>query len=274
MEYRKLDDWRTHPELSRLSDLRQRLKNLFFCGEWNPKIFAQCVAIVGSRRITEYGRRVIEKMVPRLVFEKKTIISGFMYGVDQYAHRVCLENGGITIAVLGWGIRQPLSAPDQKLAQSIISSGGLLISEWEAQRPTLWTFPQRNRIVAALSEEIIVVEAATRSGSLITARMATQLKRKLWAVPGPVTSPTSVGTNTLISHGIARMWLGSEERREDTTSDPILNVLAGEPMDANTLARALERPVSEVGAQLSLLALTGQVIERGGTYYLSYAHKN
>lgn len=274
MTYHRLDHWRCHTELGGLLDLQHLPRDLWYCGKWNPVIFRECVAIVGSRRMTEYGRRVIEKMVPKFVFEKKTIVSGFMYGIDQYAHSVCLESGGTTIAVLGWGITEPLSFADQKLADAIVSSGGLLLSEWKTQRPTLWTFPQRNRIVAGLSRDVVVVEAAAKSGSLITARIAVQFKRTLWAVPGPVTSPTSVGTNALISRGEARMWLGENERREDATSDPVLNAIAAEPMDANTLARRIGTTVSDAGAQLSLLSLTGQVVERGGLYYLAHAHKN
>src|SRR3989338_945706 len=137
MQYQYLPDWRSVPELSGLLDLPNSPKQLYYIGAWNPGLFTNCVAIVGSRRMTEYGRRVIEKIIPQLVFQKKTIISGFMYGVDQYAHQVCIENGGKTIAILGWGINRILEDSDKKLAESIISSGGLLMSEWEEQKPAL-----------------------------------------------------------------------------------------------------------------------------------------
>src|SRR5258708_14202493 len=140
-------NWRSLPELHRLHDAPSHPKELYARGTWNPDLFQNCVAVVGSRRMTEYGKQVIEKIIPELVFAKKTIISGFMYGVDQYAHEVCLQNGGKTIAVLGWGIDVPLDAHDTKLAKNIINSGGLILSEWENQKPTLWTFPLRNRIV-------------------------------------------------------------------------------------------------------------------------------
>ena len=232
-------------------------------------MFSSCVAIVGSRRMSDYGRRVIEKIVPRLVFEKKTIVSGFMYGVDQYAHEVCVQNGGRTIAVLGWGIQRPLEGTDRKLAERIISAGGLLLSEWEDQQPTLWTFPVRNRIVAALSADVIVVEAAVRSGSLITANIARKLKRRLWAVPGEITSRTSSGTNTLISEGYARMWLGDTPQELPIMKNPLVQLLADNALTANDIARKLGKPVSDIGAQLSLLAVTGQLTERGGKYYVS-----
>src|SRR3989344_2725155 len=131
MGFQRIDKWQKLSELSRLKDLQDPPKELFYTGKWNKDLFQNCVAFCGSRGMTKYGRRVIEKIVPQLVFEKKTIISGFMYGVDQYAHQVCIENGGKTIAVLGWGIKRELDGGDKKLAERIIDSGGLIISEWE-----------------------------------------------------------------------------------------------------------------------------------------------
>ncbi len=268
MQYQYLPDWRSVPELSGLLDLPNPPKQLYYIGTWNLGLFTNCVAIVGSRRMTEYGRRVIEKIIPQLVFQKKTIISGFMYGVDQYAHQVCIENGGKTIAILGWGINRILEDSDKKLAESIISSGGLLMSEWEEQKPALWTFPVRNRIVAALANDTIVVEAAQKSGSLITANIAHKLKRNLWAVPGPLTSRFSYGTNALIAEGKARMWVGEQVMIQKAEShDPILQALGDDAMTTDELARILGAPVSQIGAQLSMLTLTGDVVERGGKYY-------
>jgi DNA protecting protein DprA len=270
LPYKKLANWKKHPELSHLTDLPHPPRELYYAGTWDPGLFHSCVAVVGSRRMSDYGRRVIEKIVPRFVFEKKTIVSGFMYGVDQYAHEVCVENGGKTIAVLGWGMKRPLDGTDKKLAAAIISSGGLLLSEWEDQQPTLWTFPVRNRIVAALSEDIIVVEAAVKSGSLITANIARKLKRRLWAVPGEITSRTSSGTNTLIAQGYARMWLGDTPAPLPIMKDPLLQLLADNVLTANDIARKLNKPVSDIGAQLSLLTVTGQLVEKEGKYYVRY----
>lgn len=264
-----LPDWRTHPELSLLKDLTNPPTSLFYRGEWKASLFDHCIAIVGSRRMTEYGRRVIEKIVPKLVFEKKTIVSGFMYGVDQYAHSVCIENGGKTIAVLGWGINRPLEDTERKLAEKIMNSGGLILSEWDDQPATLWTFPVRNRIVAAISKEVIVIEAGVRSGSLITANIAKKLKRPLWAVPGPITSHQSSGTNALIADGLAQMWIECDVQVTMRTHDPILTSLADEALSASELARKLGKPIAEIGAQLSMLAIGGQLTERGGKYYVS-----
>lgn len=267
MRYQNLSDWRKKPELSRLRDLPDPPKILYYAGRWNANLFSRCVAVIGSRRMTEYGRRVVEKIIPQLVFEKKTIVSGFMYGVDQYAHKICVENGGKTIAVLGWGIKERLEQSDQGLAEKIVESGGLLLSEWEEQKSTLWTFPVRNRIVAALSHDIIVVEAASKSGSLITANIGLKLKRNLWAVPGPITSSTSVGTNALIAQGAAKMWVKHDPMVTQQFDDPILSMLSAESLSASEIARKLNKPIAEIGAQLSMFELTGQIIVKGGKYY-------
>lgn len=266
MRFQCLPDWRKVSELSQLSDLPNPPKQLFYSGEFQPELFKNCAAVVGSRRMTEYGRRAIEMIVPKLVFQRRTIVSGFMYGVDQYAHETAIKNGGKTVAVLGWGMSYPLEGADKKLADTIISSGGLLLSEWEDQKPTLWTFPVRNRIVAALCADVIVVEAAQKSGSLITAHIAHKLKRNLWAVPGPITSRTSAGTNALIADGKARMWI-DQPVEQVLSDDPIVRALGDEALSADELARNLGAPVSDIGAQLSMLTLTGDVEERGGKYF-------
>ena len=272
MDYRERKEWQKFPCLGMLLDLSTPPKHLYFSGRWNPDIFTSCVAVVGSRKMTDYGQRVIEKVITHLISKGQTVVSGFMYGVDQYAHRVCVENGGKTIAVLGWGINTKLTGEDLRLAEKIISSGGGILSEWESQKPSHWTFPARNRIVAALSKEVIIVEAAASSGSLITARLAFKLKRELWAVPGPITSRTSAGTNNLIANGQAKMWLGGSPNNLIQSDNPLLQILDNEALTADELVRKLQMPVSEIGSQLSLLLLSGNVIERGGKYYITDAN--
>ena len=220
--------------------------------------------------MTEYGRRVLDKLIPYLVFEGKTIVSGFMYGVDQYAHNLAIENGGKTVAVLGWGIKERLQMADDRLQNKIIESGGLMISEWENQPSTRWTFAVRDRILAGLSQETYVIEAGLKSGSLITAGWAVKLKRKLWAVPGPITSKVSEGTNILIANGQAQMWTPLRQgfAGQANSKDPITEILNNEALTADEVARKLKKPVAEVGAQLSLLTLTGKLKERGGKYYV------
>lgn len=247
---------------------------LYYQGTWDDSLFEKCVAVVGSRRMTEYGRRVVEKIIPGLVQDGFTIVSGFMYGVDQEAHRTAVRTGGRTIAVLGWGIDIPLEAEDQKLATEIVNSGGLVLSEWTDQKGALWTFPRRNRIVAAIAQEIIVVEAALKSGSLITAELGLKLGKKVWAVPGPITSSVSAGTNQLIAEGKAQMYLyhplnlppklGGRNPQERV----VLELLQNEPLDASEIARKLGQSIEKIGAELSMLVLSGAIIERGGKYYV------
>jgi len=273
VDYQKLENWQRFSQLQGLLDLSTPPKHIYYIGSLNPGIFENCVAVVGSRKMTDYGQRVVEKVIPNLLSEGKTVVSGFMYGVDQYAHQVCVERGGKTIAVLGWGISTKLSGTDLELAKKIIDSGGLMLSEWEDQKPAHWTFPSRNRIVAAMSKEVIVVEAAENSGSLITARLASNLKRKLWAVPGPITARSSRGTNQLIATGKAQMWLGQTPVSNlPKTDDPILDTLINEALTADEIARKLVIPVSEAGAKLSIFLLSGQVIEKGGKYYIADAN--
>ncbi|MFH0749751.1 MAG: DNA-processing protein DprA [Candidatus Gottesmanbacteria bacterium] len=255
-------------DIEQLRDLPKPPKQLFFIGHPTKQLFSHCVAIVGARNMTEYGKRIIESLVPKLVFEKKTIVSGFMRGVDQYVHKICIEHGGKTIAVLGWGIDTVLSGDDKKLAEGIVSHGGILLSEWQTQRPTLWTFPVRNRIVAALGDEVYVIEAGLKSGSLITANWAIKLKRTLFAVPGPITSRVSEGTNLLIAKGLATMWLGVRQQSVyEPSDDPIIRMLEQEPLTIDQLARNVNTPIAELGASLSLLLLSGSIIERDGVYY-------
>lgn len=258
------------PAIPGLRDLSNPPKQLFYRGTWDNTLFSKCVSVVGTRRITQYGRMVIEKLVPRLVDEGDTIVSGFMYGVDQAAHRTCLECGGKTIAVLGWGINWDGVDNEDTVLLREIEKNGLVISEWDEQKPTLWTFPMRNRIVAAISQDVYVVEAAIKSGALITARCAQKLKRPIWAVPGPITSSVSEGTNQLIADGIARMWLPQRDTRTPTapSKNPIAQLLQTQALDASGIARALHQPIDTVGAQLSLLVLSGDIIEREGTYYV------
>ena len=225
--------------------------------------------------MTQYGQRVVEeKLVPQLVSGGVTVISGMMYGVDQAAHRACMECGGRTVAVLGFGLKWPgISTNDLRFMDEIVKKGGLVVSEWENQPGTLWTFPMRDRIMAALAQEIYVVEAAAKSGSLITAEWGVKLGRKVWAVPGPVTSKVSEGTNRLIADGKAQMWLPQQQislslKDRDTNNAEIYAMLQNETLGIDDLARKLKRPVEELGAKLSLLVLSGEIIEKEGKYFL------
>lgn len=270
---RELSEWRKIPELARLLELADPPKRLFFRGEWKSSLFENCAAVVGSRKMTEYGRFAVEKLVAELVAAGKTVVSGFMYGIDQAAHNAAIEFGGGTIAVLGWGINYRLVERDRKLAEKIINSGGLLISEWENQEASLWTFPVRNRIVAALSSEVYVVEAAEKSGTQITVNDALRLGRRVFAVPGPITSRVSGGTNILISSGKAKTWTPGVQppRLNEGKGKSVVEDLIREQggLTADEMARILSLSVAEIGVELTHLVLMGVVVERQGRYYLT-----
>lgn len=232
------------------------------------QLFSKCMAVVGSRRMTSYGRRVVEKIVPQLTFDGWTIVSGLMYGVDQAAHEVCLECGGKTIAVLGWGINYQAGDKEQELEDKIVQSGGLVLSLWTDQAGTNWTFPARNKVVAEISQELIVVEAAAKSGALLTAGMVRSLGKKVWAVPGPITSSVSAGTNQLIATGLALPWLGNSYQAPlIQPHNKILILIQNEGLDAGEIARKLGEPMEKIAAELSLLSLAGNVIEKEGKYH-------
>ena len=259
----------------KLNDLGKKApKQLWYEGEWEAKLFEKCACVVGSRRMTEYGRRVIEKLVPKLVDSGWTIVSGMMYGMDQAAHKMCLECGGKTIGVLGWGIKyKSLSDEDIKLIKQVIDGGGLVISEWEEQAGTLWTFPMRDRIMAALATDIYVVEAAVKSGALITADWGIKLHRQIWAVPGPITSRVSEGTNWLVAQGLAKIWVPSAKASED--QDPryinhteVCILLQNEALTVDDIARKTGRTVADLGAELTMMILKEEVEEKEGKYYL------
>jgi DNA processing protein len=188
------------------------------------------------------------------------------------AHKTCIECGGKTVAVLGWGIEEPMIDYDKILAEKIIQSGGLIISEWKKQKGALWTFPQRNRIVAALSKEIYVVEAAERSGALITAEIGIKMGKKIWAVPGPVTSRVSVGTNRLIKDGKAEMWLPDNVSVSVSVSQKynidLYTTLQIEPLTVDELVIKTRKPAAELMADLTVMLLKGEVTEREGKYYI------
>ncbi len=270
--------------------VKPAIKQLNYRGEWDKKIFAKAVAVVGSRMMTKYGEIMTEKLVGGLVGAGYTIVSGFMYGVDTMAHRVCLENKGRTVAVLGSGLDCLTPAENDNLYTQILEDGGLVMSEFEAnQEARLWTFPYRNRIVTGLSQAVMVVEAGEKSGSLVTAKWAFKQGKKVMAVPGAATSGLAMGTNWLIRNGAVLVSSVNEVMEElgESLQGPtlqveanltgeekkIVNLLKLEAMDADEISRKLKKNISEVLVMLSNLGLKGVVEEIGGKFMvgLDYA---
>jgi DNA processing protein len=189
-----------YPKL--LKQISDAPKQLYYKGNWNEQIFENCLAVVGSRRMTSYGRQAVERLIGEIASSGITIVSGFMYGVDATSHKTTVRVGGRTIAVMPCGIERIHPEYQEDLYSEILENNGLVISEFDKdQMPALWTYPKRNRIVAGLSKAVLVVEAGPKSGSLITANLAKKFERKLFVVPGPITSEVSKGALQLIKDG-------------------------------------------------------------------------
>src|SRR5690348_2324346 len=269
---------------SRMSppDLRAR-------GRWPPPEGPRA-AIVGSRRPTPYGEAVAEELALELARAGVVIVSGLALGIDAAAHRGALNAGGVTVAVMGTGVDVIYPAVHTILAEAILAGGGALVSQFpDGTAPRRHNFPARNHTIAALSDVVVVVEAAEGSGALITAGAALDLHKEVMAVPGSVFSPLSVGTHGLLRDGAglvqnARDVLAALDRGGEVLDDPLAapanlgfrlprerdgilshlsDVLA---LNAAELARKLQLPVAEVLGRLTALELEGAVTRHQGGY--------
>lgn len=178
------------------------IKTLLSDEEFKALTDQKIIAVVGSRQVTPYGRKVTTQLTTELVKKGYTIVSGLARGVDGIAHQAALDAGGKTIAVLGTGIDDIYPWEHEALYNSILERGGAIISEWPGKvaiHPRMFLI--RNRITAGISEAVLVTEAAIRSGSLNIARQAVEQGKEVFAVPGPIDSLTSEGTNFLIEQG-------------------------------------------------------------------------
>ena len=189
-----------YPQL--LKTIPDAPQKLYYKGNLDSSLFNNCLAVVGSRRMTSYGKQITDLLVSEIAQAGITIVSGFMYGIDATAHQAALNGGGRTIACMPCGINVIHPAYQDNLYNDILKNNGLILSEYEDDfPPALWTYPRRNRIVAGLSAATMVVEAGEKSGSLITAKLARNYDRKLFSVPGMLTSAVSKGTMQLIKEG-------------------------------------------------------------------------
>lgn len=268
----------------KLAGVKPPIKQLWYRGEWKEDLLVKCVAIVGSRRMSRYGRQAIEEIVPRFCRAGYTIISGLMYGVDQLVHKETLKCGGKAIGILGYGIERKNEEGADKLSEEIEENGGLIMSEYPGDtRGQLFTFPQRNRIVVGLSDLIVVIEAGSKSGSLDTAKWAQKMGKPIYALPGSIFSPTSEGTNSWIAQGWARsLTLQSLEElvgsgKASSLDNKVEGLGAGEreiytqlkllgPQSINELARALNTSARELLSQLTQMELLGVVGEERGVW--------
>lgn len=244
------------------------------------------VAIVGSRRATSHGVAFARGLARDLAERGAVVVSGLARGIDTAAHEGALDAGGTTIAVLGCGVDIVYPRSNRTLVERILSVGSLVVGEyWPGTTPAPWRFPARNRIVCGLSDAVVVVEAATRSGALITADFALDLGRTVLAVPGFPGAACSAGCNALIKSGAAvcegvddvvaeipsDAWmqadLGHQAVPPDGTAGRVYEHLAREPLRPDQLASALGLPPAEVAGALALLEVEGLVLRGDGQRY-------
>ena len=238
------------------------------------------VGIVGTRHASSSGERIAHQMATALVHAGAVVVSGMAFGIDAAAHRGALDAGGGTIAVLGGGVDVPYP-PSHTMLHERIATSGLVLSEAPiGSRPVKGAFPRRNRIIAALSEVLVVIEAGERSGALITSRIALDLGRTVAAVPGPIDSPRHVGSNRLLADGAAfigcvddvilqaglvdtapaRIPSAPAKGDDDPSEVAILRAVRSGTSEIEDLARSSGLPPREFAGALSALELTGQLL--------------
>jgi DNA processing protein len=276
---------RKYPKL--LKEIKDPPKQIYYRGTWRSEIFDKCVAVVGSRKMTRYGRDVTERLVENLVSNGFCIASGFMYGVDAASHTACLNAGGTTVAVMPCGIEVIHPQYQEDLYNRLLENGGVVISEYESTfPPAIWTYPRRNRIIAGISLSTVVIEAGGDSGSLITASRAFENNRKVFAVPGSLFSKVSMGTNQLVKNGaqivtdfssvsddlLSRMHKNNQDqsrifRKLSDSEKKIFETIKDGPIGIDDLSRKVHLSVPSLGVILSTLEIDGFIYEEEGHFF-------
>lgn len=278
--------WEDDNYPGRLREIEQPPPVLYVRGEYLPDdLFA--VAIVGTRRVTAYGRQITEELASFLAANGITVISGLARGVDAIAHQTTLKAGGRTIAVLGSGVDKIYPPEHRGLAERMTGRGAVISDYAPGTPPDASNFPPRNRIISGLSLAVVVVEAGETSGALITAEFAAEQGREVFAVPGSILAPQSKGTNKLIQRGalpllsmndlmqaldLTRMGEQKAARKlipADETEARLMNVLGSEPLHVDEIRNQAELPIEKVSATLALMELKGMVRQVGGMNYVA-----
>jgi DNA processing protein len=270
--------------LHRIPHIAKAPESLYYIGEI-PDSQRRAVAIVGSRKPTAYGQAVARRLATVLAEKGVVIVSGLAYGIDGVAHRAALDAGGTAVAVLACGLDSIYPTSHSHMAKEIVAKGGAIISEYEPGTPPLqFRFLERNRIVSALSDAVVVIEAAMRSGTLSTVAHALEQGVTVYAVPGNITSEMSAGCNMLIRQGAiplcdanelldelaispasvapARIPLGSTAQET-----AILQLIGRGTSDGELLLAASGLDAGEFGGILTSLELSGLVRSLGGNHW-------
>jgi DNA processing protein len=282
----KILTWKDEAYPQRLKEIEQPPPVLYVRGEYLPDdLYA--VAIVGTRRVTPYGRQITEELTSYLASNGITVVSGLARGVDAIAHQTALKAGGRTLAVLGSGVDKIYPPEHRQLAQQMMGQGSIVSDYAPGTPPDASNFPPRNRIISGLSLAVVVVEAGETSGALITAEFAAEQGREIFAVPGSILAPQSKGTNKLIQKGalpllsindlmqalnLTRMGEHKAARKiipADETERRVMSILSAEPLHVDEIRNQTELPIEKVSATLALMELKGMVRQVGGMNYVA-----
>lgn len=266
----------------RLREIPQPPQILYIKGKL-PEENQITLAVVGTRKCTDYGRECCERIINGLKNSDIAIISGMALGIDSVAHNSAIKNNLKTTAVLGGGLHKSVLYPKSNvpLAEKIIMEGGCIMSEYPLKmRVDRYTFPQRNRIVAGLSMATLIIEAPLKSGAMITAFMAVDYNRDLMSVPASIFSSNHEGTNTLIKMGAVPItsprdileFFGLEEKTSPQKAvlgaeEEKVILALNEPLDKDGLIRKINLPASHINSLLIKMEMRGLIKESGGMIY-------
>lgn len=255
-------------------------KELFYLGQLpDPKQYKYLV-IIGARNHTSYGRDAVRKIIERLAGYPICIVSGLALGIDTLAHKYAIENNLKTVAIPGSGIDFDVIHPrtNVNLAREIVSSGNCILSEMlPNQRATIYSFPQRNRIMAGLADAVLIIEAEEKSGTLITARLTLDYNRELFVIPGSIFSETSIGTNKLIKQGATPVtsaddildFFGFQTQKEEryinlAPEEQAVYTILNEPLERDELIDRLGMTIHEAQSLLTMMEIKGLIYEEFG----------
>jgi DNA processing protein len=244
------------------------------------------LAVVGSRKHTHYGKQVLEKFIPDLVSCGVQIVSGLAYGIDAIAHKLTLAAEGTTIAVIGSGLDNIYPTDNRALAESILQNGGAIISEYPlGTAPLKQHFPARNRIISGISRGTLVVECDIKSGAMITAHHTIEQNREVFALPGQITSISSMGPNSLIKMGAKPIteakdivesfdlrWQGGKEQLiispVTDNEKQIYDLIGTSPLHVDIIVEQSKLKSDEVGSTLLFLEMKGLIRNIGAANYV------
>ena len=248
---------------------------------------SNCISVVGSRTNTNYGEKWCKKFVKEFINYGVTIVSGMALGIDKIAHESAINNGGTTIAVMPSGFNNIYPKENLTLYEQIILSGGCVITEYNPnEKASSKKFLERNRIVSGISIATIVVEAAYRSGTSVTAKLANEQERDVYCIPGSLDNPKSIGTNKLIKE-FAKIVLSPNDVLENykflhkndkiiTTNiqsiqkeyEEIYENITDIPISTNEIAKKINADLKEIISKLTMLELDGKIRKIAGDRYI------